>query len=383
MKFLPYQDAMLMKRLILIILVSFAFAIQMMADDYSMVIKDRDGKVHTIFVSDLDSVYFSRESFPEESNILYENVATQEPSQGNPAQREEESWLKGKKMLVIGDSQCAFPTDSWQQYAAEALGMTYRTHAKDGIGIIPMVDGDGSGKHPADYNPDNHDSNQILYELDTIDVRDVDVVVMMGFYNVRQLCTEENHGGNDTDVYPWYNSFKGRLNYAVEKVQKLLFDCKNWECKLILVSPHCYGKYPWYDKTGYDDGDYITDAVKHVAEYQKVKFIDLMHSGVVDSTSWNMYQNESNPYSRYYVPCDGVNDGTNKPFPSLEAAPTGAAYNGKFITIEGEEGCYFYRGGWYPSPYPCVWNADQLHLNKAGRKVVGEYIAKEMLKMRW
>ena len=49
------------------------------------------------------------------------------------------SW-KGKKALVIGDSITA--AGKWQKKLEELLGMNVATHAKGGIGILRMTDGD-------------------------------------------------------------------------------------------------------------------------------------------------------------------------------------------------------------------------------------------------
>lgn len=69
------------------------------------------------------------------------------------------SW-KGKKALVIGDSITA--AGKWQKKLEELLGMNVATHAKGGIGILRMTDGDNG--LDGTYNAET-DKNGVLRPL--------------------------------------------------------------------------------------------------------------------------------------------------------------------------------------------------------------------------
>ena len=85
-------------------------------------------------------------------------------------------------------------------------------------------------------------------------------------------------------------------------------------------------------------------------------------------------------YNPKYMTSDGSeNDGTNKPFSSLDSAPNASENVGKYITIEGESGCYFSNGtDWEKKNNPAIWFADQVHLNYNGYKKIAGVIAYEL-----
>lgn len=79
---------------------------------------------------------------------------------------------KGKKALVIGDSITA--ARKWQLKLGELLGMDVVTHAKGGIGIVRMVDGDRG--LDGEYT-DATDAAGVLRPLMAEDVRGIDLIV--------------------------------------------------------------------------------------------------------------------------------------------------------------------------------------------------------------
>ena len=266
--------------------------------------------------------------------------------------------LTGKKILAIGDSVTA--GGQWCARVASITGATVSTHAKGGIHIINMVDGDGAG----------------FAALTTSDVADKDYIIAMGFYNDRF----DGDGGNEDDMYPTQNTFTGQLNYLVKKVHDLLIAADNRNCKIVIVSAHRYGKYPYINKTAYEDGDQLCAATKLVSDYNSAYFIDLMHNGNINKYNWDWFQSSDTVYNQSYIPADGINDGTNKPFASLSVAPSAASNTGKYITIENEDGCYLSNGTtWVSSYIPYIWNGDQLHPNNAGYNRIGDYIAGQLL----
>lgn len=278
---------------------------------------------------------------------------------------------RGKRLLAIGDSITA--ALKWQKRVGSLLNMNVRTHAKGGIGIVSMVDGDGSGTPPEGYDPDNF-GVQTLYRLNTTDVTDVDIIILMGFYNERMTVKKNEIA---TDIYPTNNTFAGRLNYAIKRVYEELSNANNMQCKVVICSAHKYGKYSYSDLSAYDDGDKLYNATKLIADYNGLPCIDLMHNGNINKYNWNTFQSNNTPYSSDYIPKDGVNDGTNKPFANFEEAPDASANNGKYITIEDKANiCYKSNGNiWEEYKKAAPWNADQLHLNTSGYYRLGDYIA--------
>ena len=282
-----------------------------------------------------------------------------------------QNWA-GKRLLAIGDSVTA--ALKWQSRVGELLKMNVRTHAKGGIGIIQMVDGDGSGDAPEGYDPDNFGVSEI-YALNAVDVSNVDIIIIMGFYNERSLIAG-GRVGNETDMYPEQNTLIGRLNYAVKRIYDELKKADNMKCKIVVCSAHRYGKYSYSDLTAYDDGDELCDASLRAAKYNSLPFIDLMHNGNINKYNWDVFQNGSSPYSPYYIPADGQNNGTNKPFDSVDSAPDASLNNGRYITVNNQSGCYKSNGiAWVKDQRPSPWNNDQLHPNKDGYDRLGDYIA--------
>ena len=291
-------------------------------------------------------------------------------------QSEAKGHLFGKTILAIGDSITA--SKYWQDRVGEILGMNVRTHAKGGIGIIQMVDGDGSGDAPEGYDPDNFGVSTI-YRLNDVDVAGVSIIVLMGFYNTRVMA--KNNLGELTDIYPTQDTWYGQMNYAISRVYEELDKAGNTTCKVVICSAHKYGKYPYRDVSAYEDGHYLLDATRNIAERHSLFFIDLMSNGQINQFNWNKFQSSSTIYNKNYIPYDGVNDATNSPFPSLSDAPNASENNGKYITIQGVSGCYKSNGSsWVAeTSIPAVWNGDQLHLNKNGGDRLGDYIARQLI----
>lgn len=285
----------------------------------------------------------------------------------------------GKTLLAIGDSVTS--AKKWQQRVGDILGMSVRTHAKGGIGIIQMVDGDGSGNAPDNYDP-NYGTSGIIYKLNSKDVADVDVICIMGFYNERTVATA--NAGNDTDMYPTQSSFIGKLNYAIKRIYEELDNANNTKCKIVVVSAHKYGRNPWLDKDAYEDGNDILQATKTAANYNSLYFVDLMNGGGINKYNWKYFQNSPTDYNPLYIPRDGVNDATNKPFDSKDDFPDASTHKGYFVTLKGEveqssyesDGTQWVKHGHEKGR---VWIGDQLHPNAAGYEKIGDIIAGHLL----
>jgi lysophospholipase L1-like esterase len=217
----------------------------------------------------------------------------------------------------------------WQNYLGFMLGANVTTHAKGGIGMLEMVDGDKTLKS------DNADPNdfgvQRLLPLSTDDVADKDYIIVMGLYNNNWVY--ETNRGFLSDVYPVDSTYCGQFNYMVKRIKEELKHSQNVNCHIIIASPHIFGKYPYNNNDAYR---YITlgmiDTIDSLCTRNNVDFCDLTKYAKIDSTNWDNYH-----------------------------------LNG-YITKDSPEYCI--------AKYP--ENKDQLHLNKYGHMVVASGIARWM-----
>lgn len=287
--------------------------------------------------------------------------------------------LYGKTLLMIGDSVTA--QGFIQNRIGEILGMNIRTHAKGGIGIIQMVDGDGSGDAPEGYDPDNFGTDKI-YRLNETDVKDVSIIIVFGFYNERTAI--RTLPGEAGDMYPTQNTFIGRLNYAIKRIYEELNKAKNTDCRIIICTAHRFGHYPYSSYSSYDDGDNMCKYTLETANYNSLPCIDVMHNGGINEYNWNLFQKSSTDYNENYLPSDNVKDATNKPWASLGIAPAAATNKGKLITVGTTSNYTTYKSdgtNWVKDVSVYPWYGDHLHLNSDGGKLLGNYIAAQLLSL--
>ena len=314
-----------------------------------------------------------------ESNLNSLNAKLEKKVDIDTVETKLENRFKGKILLAIGDS--VTEQKYWQNQVGEVLGMKVRTHAKGGIGIIQMVDGDGSGDAPEGYDPDNFGASNI-YRLNAEDVKDVSVIVIMGFYNERGKVSAEH--GEVSDMYPDNNTYIGRLNYAIKRIYEELAKANNNTCRIVICSAHRFGKYPYSDKDAYYDGDTILQYTKAASDYNSLPCIDLMHNGGINKYNWNLFQSSSTDYNQKYIPADGLNDATNKPFESLELVPDASSNTGFKVTVGTASNYKTYKSNgssWIIDSARCPWIGDHLHLNSDGGKLLGNYIAAQLLSL--
>lgn len=314
-----------------------------------------------------------------ESNLNSLNTKLEKKVDVDTVETKLENRFKGKILLAIGDS--VTEQKYWQNQVGEVLGMKVRTHAKGGIGIIQMVDGDGSGDAPEGYDPDNFGTSTI-YRLNAEDVKDVSVIIMMGFYNERSKASGEH--GETSDMYPGNDTYIGRLNYAIKRIYEELAKANNNTCRIVICSAHRFGKYPYSDKDAYYDGDTFLQYTKAATDYNSLPCIDLMHNGGINKYNWNLFQSSSTDYNQKYIPADGLNDATNKPFESLELVPDASTNKGFKVTVGTASNYKTYKSNgssWIIDSARFPWIGDHLHLNSDGGKLLGNYIAAQLLSL--
>ena len=181
------------------------------------------------------------------------------------------SW-KDKKALVIGDSITA--AGKWQKKLEELLGMKVYTHAKGGIGILRMTDGDNGLE--GTYNSET-DKNGVLRPLMATDVEDVSLIVVLPAYNERATTF-----GQVGDCHPAESTICGRIQYLLNRIYEELEDAGNLTCHVLMATPHCAGKYPYVDADGYEEYpagtgqtmEKLSDTIKAIAQANNVAVCD-------------------------------------------------------------------------------------------------------------
>ena len=282
----------------------------------------------------------------------------------------------GKTILSIGDSLSA--AKQWQLVLETKLGVTVKHHSKGGMGLIQMVDGDkGLG---GDYD-NTTDANGELKPLSIEDVTGVDLIIFFGGYN--------NRGTADGELGDVYNpddqtgkTIAGMTQYCINRIYEVLKQANNLTCKILIVTPHCAGKYDYIDVDGYEEFpsgsgctmETLSDTIKLVGNYNSIKVLDLWHNSGINKFTWNVYANKTTPdnttYTKYELNSSGEIVGTTP----LRYVKGNSYYQIRDGVVTLEQ----YTGS---APYP--YNNDQLHLNNTeGYPHIGEIITNEVLIMQ-
>ena len=148
---------------------------------------------------------------------------------------------KDRKVLFVGDSLTARRV--YPEIVKEILGIEPFYHCKGGASLKSMVDGDnGLG---GDY--DNiTDASGVLRPLTPDDVKGMDLIVLYGGYNNRNIDI-----GKLGDIYrvdgKGQNTIAGLMQYAINRIYENLYAADNMTARLLIVTVDCSGKYPWAD----------------------------------------------------------------------------------------------------------------------------------------
>lgn len=276
---------------------------------------------------------------------------------------------EGKNALVIGDSITA--AGQWQLKLKEELGMNVTTHAKGGIGIIAMTDGDkGLG---GDYDNETNASGEIK-PLDADKVRDKDLIVILPAYNERA-----REYGQIGDLYPSQSTIIGMMQYQINRIYEELTNANNLNCKVLIATPHCAGKYNYVDADGYEQYpansgrtmQTLSNTIKEICNYNNIPVCDLWHNSGINKFTWSIYGAQANAvnenYTKYELNAQGDVIG-EVPLRYV----TGQSY---YQWRDGSVVLEKYTGA---SPYP--FNGDQLHCSTKGYARIGECIVGSIIK---
>lgn len=275
---------------------------------------------------------------------------------------------RGKKVLFIGDSLTARRV--YPEVVKEILGIETFYHCKGGVGLVSMVDGDnGLG---GDYDNET-DASGVLRPLTAADVAGMDLVVLYGGYNNRNIDI-----GRVGDLYrpdgTGQKTVAGLMQYAINRIYENLYAAKNITCRLLIVTVDCAGKYSWVDADGYGEStpgtgrtlEAMANMQKAVAQRNAIPCCDLFHTSGINSHTWAYFSASPYPDNHDFTPYRLDEEGF--PFSSERIRyVTGESYyqirNGK-VVLEKYEG---------RAPFP--YNADQVHKSPAGYRRIGEVIA--------
>ena len=276
---------------------------------------------------------------------------------------------RGKNALVIGDSITA--AGQWQKKLNEDLGINVTTHAKGGIGIIAMVDGDkGLG---GDYDNETNASGTI-YPLDTDKVKDKDLIVVLPAYNERG-----REYGQIGDLYPAQTTIIGMMQYQINRIYEELTKADNLNCKVLIATPHCAGAYNYNYIDGY--GEYpansgrtmqtLSNTIKEICNYNNIPVCDLWHNSGINKFTWNIYGANSYAVNENYTKYK-----LNEQGEAVEDTPLRYVKGNSYYQLrDGQVVLEEYTG---LAPYPFC--GDQLHCSSLGYARIGECIVGSIIK---
>ena len=251
----------------------------------------------------------------------------------------------------------------WTTRLEEALGCNVFRHCKGGLGLIEIVDG-GVG------------AEGILPPLSAELVRKMDMIILYAVYNNRKNPDGkpgECYSPNDTTE----PTIAGMTQYCINRIYMELSKANNLACRLLIVTPHCAGRYQYIDVDGY--GEYppgtgesletLSDTMKAVAQNNSIPVLDLWHDSGINKYTWSTYSacptTEDDNYSPYRLDQWGKAETRER----MTYIPGEAYYQ-----IRNKQVVLEHYAHMVPHPY----NMDQLHCSVPGYQLIGDLIVGRM-----
>ena len=207
----------------------------------------------------------------------------------------------GKNALVIGDSLTA--ALKWQLQLIRNLHMTIQTHALGGAGIKQIIDGATI-------------AGATLSPLSVEEVTNKDLIVFFGGTN----NMNQAHGAVG-DVYPTNKTVCGEMQYAINKIFELLKTANNLTCRVVAVTPYCFGATEWNDNALLKDGAGLAESIEKVANYNGLACFNAYNESGINQFTWAVYTNNATP-----------TDASGNVLDQLHLNDYGYAYLGDLIT---------------------------------------------------
>jgi lysophospholipase L1-like esterase len=190
-----------------------------------------------------------------------------------------------KNYLAIGDS--VTEGGKYQSIVANKIGATVETHAKGGLSVVQLIDGDGDG-FPA---------------LSGSQLSNKHLVTLFAGLNDRS-----KNIGQRGDIYPTNDTIYGRFQYAINSIFSLAGSVSKKDIRLVLITPHKVGKYNYINADGGDEYpvgsgqtlEDIVNAIKDLGGLYGLPVIDLYHTSGINDFTWDIYTNNTTSSSGPY-----------------------------------------------------------------------------------
>lgn len=209
----------------------------------------------------------------------------------------------GKNVLAIGDSITS--DGRWQREFARITGCNMETHAYGGIGIVDMIEGPGFAENGfCEYDCETGRDGD-FYPLSSDDVRGKELIIFLGAYNERHM-----EYGKTGDMFPENHTLWGKFAYVIKRLRELLAQAGNTSCSIMLVAPHCVGRYDWIDRDGYEDFpvgsgrslETMAALIGAFAHENGLAFCDAWHESGIGRDNWSIYANSPSEYKMDFDP---------------------------------------------------------------------------------
>lgn len=175
-----------------------------------------------------------------------------------------EKW-KEKHICCMGDSLTQ--AGIWTKRMSDNLGCTTYLHCKGGLKMKEIVDG-GMG------------AEGTLAPISAAILKVMDLIIFYAGYNDREK----------TDVEP-------TLQYCIDTIYDRLEEAHNLTCKVLIVTPHCVGKYSYIDADGYEEFPKgsgrsvkrMAEIMEAVAEKNSLPVCNLWKTSGINRRNWSVY----------------------------------------------------------------------------------------------
>jgi lysophospholipase L1-like esterase len=172
---------------------------------------------------------------------------------------------ENKNICCMGDSLTQ--AGIWTERLRSNLRCRIHLHCRGGLKMREIVDG-GMG------------AEGMLKPISASLLQDMDYIIFYAGYNDRE----------QTDI-------AADLQYCIDRIYDTLEEAQNLLCRILIVTPHCVGKYPYIDADGYEEyppGSGRTvrgmaDLMEKIAGENSLPVLNLWRSSGINRRNWKVY----------------------------------------------------------------------------------------------